>query len=202
VSRTVEIVRTGTANLASVIAAIERQDVRASITAEKEVVKSAQLLVLPGVGAFGAAIAELAANDLIDPLRDRISRGMPTLAICLGLQLFAESSEESPGAEGLSLIEGTVRRFPNTVRVPQLGWNEVQPESGEGIVQKGYAYFANSYRLTDPPRGFRASVTQHAGPFVSAFERGPIVACQFHPELSGAWGASLIARWIAEGSLW
>ncbi len=83
------------------------------------------------------------------------------------------------------------------VRVPQLGWNHVAPQAGCSLLREGYAYFANSFRLAAPPAGFAAAISHHGGPFVAAFERGPVLACQFHPELSGAWGIDLLRRWVA-----
>lgn len=192
----VHVVRTGTANLASVLAALKRAGADPELTHDASQLATASRVVLPGVGAFAAAIDTLRAHRLEDALRSRIEAGHPTLAICLGLQLFAEHSEESPGARGLGLIPGGATRFPSTVRVPQLGWNSVEPDPGSGFVTAGYAYFANSYRLLQAPSGWRAAWTDHGGRFVSAIERGAVLACQFHPELSGAWGAALIHRWL------
>jgi imidazole glycerol phosphate synthase glutamine amidotransferase subunit len=117
------VVRTGTANLASVLAGLARAGAAAEVTEDPAVVESAERLVLPGVGAFGAAMERLSALGLVEPLVRRIDQGRPTLAVCLGLQLLAEESEESPNARGLGRIPLSVRRFPvqPRLRVPQLG---------------------------------------------------------------------------------
>ncbi len=195
----VVVIRTGTANLASVMAALGRCGAQARISAEPRDVDEADRLVLPGVGSFGAAMQTLRAGGLVEPLRRRVAAGRPTLAICLGMQLLAEGSEESLGVSGLGVIRGRARRLPASVRVPQLGWNAVEAEPGCGTLSSGYAYYANSYRLMEPPQGWRVATTDYGGRFVGAIERGAVVACQFHPELSGAWGRGLIERWLAAG---
>ena len=120
--------------------------------------------------------------------------GRPTLAICLGLQLLAVRSEEAPGTTGLGVLATAVTRLPDSVSVPQLGWNLVR---GGELVRDGHAYFANSYRLTQAPEGWRGVWADHGGPLVAALERGPQLLCQFHPELSGGWGHELLGRWLA-----
>ncbi|MCC7381014.1 MAG: imidazole glycerol phosphate synthase subunit HisH [Deltaproteobacteria bacterium] len=198
--REVVVVRTGVANLASVMAALHREDVRVILSHDRDTVERAGAVILPGVGAFRAGMEALAAHGLGDVLRARVEKDRPTLAICLGLQLLAEESEESPGTRGLAIIPGVVRRFPSEVRVPQLGWTRVEvdpPAPGElGLIEPGFAYYANSYRLLIAPPGWRSARSVHGGPFIAALERGRVLACQFHPELSGAWGRALIARWL------
>ncbi len=189
------IVRTGTANLASVQAAFERLGAAARMGTEAAAVRDAVAVVLPGVGAFAAALPALEADGLGEALRERIAAGRPTLAVCLGLQLLAEGSEESPGQSGLGVLRGVARRFPETVRVPQLGWNQVRCEAGDGMLGDGAAYFANSYRLIESTPGWRAAWSDHGGEFIAAIERGAVLACQFHPELSGRWGKALLERW-------
>ncbi len=192
----VVVVTTGTANTASVLAGLSRAGATARLTTDPKDVLSAPRVVLPGVGAFAAAMNRLNLEDLVEPLRERIRSGAPTLTICLGLQLLAKGSEESPGTEGLGVVDCTVTRLPETVRVPQIGWNLVEPDPSCKLLQRGYAYFANSYCIKQRPASFGAALTDHGGPFVAALERGQVVACQFHPELSGQWGLSLLRRWL------
>src|SRR5262249_12073140 len=151
-------------------------------------------------GAFGAAMAELGARRLLAPLRARIGSGGPVLAICLGMQLLFESSEESPRVAGLGVIPGAVRRLPAHARVPHMGWNHVQPIDDRGSLRPGFAYFANSFASLSIPEGWRGATTRHGGTFASAIERGRVLACQFHPELSGRYGGALLQRWIAGAS--
>jgi imidazole glycerol phosphate synthase glutamine amidotransferase subunit len=193
----IAVVDTGVANLASVTAALSRLGAPATRTAAPSDVRTADGVVLPGVGAFATAVARLSDAGLARPLGERISAGRPTLAVCLGLQLLAEGSDESPGVPGLGLVPGTATRFPDAVRVPHLGWNRVGAAPGARLLCDGWAYFANSYRLTEPPPGWSCATAEHGGSFVAGLERGPVLACQFHPELSGAWGEALLGRWLA-----
>ena len=193
----VVVVPTGTANLASVRAALERAGAAPRLASGADDVMGAARLVLPGVGSFGAARASLEAQELTAALRARAADGRPLLAICLGLQLLAEASDESPGVAGLALFPGRVTRFAaEGIRVPQLGWNAVEPDACCRLLARGHAYFANSYRLEAAPEGWHAAWSDHGGRFVAALERGSALACQFHPELSGAWGQALVARWL------
>jgi imidazole glycerol phosphate synthase glutamine amidotransferase subunit len=195
--REVVILRTGTANLASVVAAFERAGRRSVITEDAHAVAEARLLVLPGVGAFGPVARRLAERGLAAPLAERIGNGRPTFAVCLGLQLLAAASEESPGVDGLGVLPATVTRFASGLRVPQLGWNRVSAGDGAALLRTGDAYFANSYKLDQAPEGWIGAFADHGGRFVAALERGPVLACQFHPELSGDWGQALVERWLA-----
>ena len=108
----------------------------------------------------------------------------------------ARIDDESPGVEGLGLIAPPATRFSGPIRVPQMGWNDLRPEPGCRLLTPGAAYFANSYRLTAAPEGWSVAWSDHGGPFVAAMERGEVLACQCHPELSGAWGADLLGRWL------
>lgn len=192
----VAVVTTGTANLASVLAGLRRVDGEPYTTRDPAAVRDADFLVLPGVGALGAAMERLREEGLVDALSERIRAGAPTLAICLGLQILLDGSEESPEVAGLGVVPGRATRFTGDIRVPQLGWNRVEPDGGR-LLEPGYAYFAHSYRLEDAPEGWAAAHTDHGGRYVSALERDGVLACQFHPELSGAWGLGLLRRWLA-----
>jgi len=195
---TVAVVATGTANTASVLAAFRRLGARPFLTHDPGEVERAERLVLPGVGAFAAAMDELERRGLADVLTRRLTSGRATLAICLGLQLLLDGSDESPERPGLGVVAGRAEPFAPApgLRVPQLGWNAVVPDGGQ-LMTPGQAYFANTYRLgSRPPAGWSGATTDHGGPFTSALERGGVLACQFHPELSGAWGMDLLGRWL------
>jgi imidazole glycerol-phosphate synthase subunit HisH len=192
----VVIVPTGTANLASVLAAFRRLGTDPKVAATVAEVERARRVVVPGVGSFGAAMGELSRLGLPGPLRERIAGNRPTLAICVGMQVLATRSEESEGIDGLGTIAERVTRFPETVRVPQLGWNQVSAGAGCEVLADGWAYFANSYRFESVAEGWSAALTEHGGSFVAAVERGNVLACQFHPELSGTWGRELLGRWV------
>ncbi len=195
--RRVAIVQTGVANTASVVAAMRRCGAEPTVTDDTGAIAGATHVVLPGVGAFGAGMACLRATGLDRVLSERIAQGRPTLAVCLGLQLLCRSSEESPGVTGLGVLACDVGEFAPTVRVPQFGWNRVQGGAPGGVIETGYAYFANSFRIASAPPEWTPSTAEHGGRFVAALERGAVVGCQFHPELSGAWGLALVRRWLA-----
>ncbi len=196
----VVIVSTGIANIASVKAGFRRIGAEARVSESVEDIRSAERVMLPGVGAFGAGMKRLEALGLVDALRERIQSDHPTMAICLGLQLLASSSEETPGIEGLGILPNIeVREFSPAVRVPQLGWNLVHASSeGRFVVEDGHAYFANSYRIEHAPGDWSAALAEYDGDFVAAIERGSLLACQFHPELSGPWGLEVMRRWYEE----
>lgn len=194
--REVVVVPTGTANLASVLAALHRLGARLRLAADAAMIEAAERVVLPGVGSFGATMAGLREAGLDRAIADRVRAGEATLAMCVGLQVLFEASDESPGAAGLGAISGRVGRFPDAVRVPQFGWNRITPEPGCRLVEPGYAYFANSFRVLEAP-DCRIATAEHGERFVAALERDGVLACQFHPELSGAYGHDLIARWLA-----
>jgi len=198
-STPVWVIRTGTANLASVLAGLRRAGAEPCVTTDPDEVRTATRLVLPGVGAFGAAMRHLHEASLVDVLREHVLARKPFLAICLGLQLLGTESEESPGVSGLAVVDRSVTRFPAGLVVPQLGWNIVEPEGPCTLIRHGYAYYANSFRMAQPPSGWNVAMSVHGTPFVASIERGAQLACQFHPELSGAFGRSLLERWIAAG---
>ena len=192
----VVIADSGVANLASIVGAFRRLRATAVVTDDPATVRAAARLVLPGVGAFGAGMAALRSRGLDTAIRDVAERGAPILGVCLGMQMLCEASEETPGVAGLGVIAGSCRRLPPHVRIPHLGWNSVTTEPGAWFVTTGVAAFANSYALRESPAGWTPAWATHGDPFVAALERGPILACQFHPELSGAYGAALLERWL------
>jgi imidazole glycerol-phosphate synthase subunit HisH len=193
----VTVIDTEAANLASVLAGLRAVGADPEVCQDPARVAADELVVLPGVGAFGAVAACLQATGCGDAVRARVAGGRPLLAVCLGLQVLCEGSDESPGVDGLGLVPGVLRRFEGPgLRVPQLGWNQVLPQPGSRLLRAGHAYYANSYRLEALPAGWTGATSEHGGSFVAALERGPILACQFHPELSGAWGRALLRRWL------
>lgn len=204
-SRNLVIVTTGTANVCSVEVAFRRLGENPVRTADADGIREADFVVLPGVGAYGAALAEL--SMVAEALQERIVQGSPTLGICLGMQLFGQGSEESPGVTGLGAFEGTFRRLnayrPDGAtepdprfRVPQMGWNSVGASEACRILTSDHFYFAHSYALYEPPPDWSSAMVDHGGVFVAGVERGPVVACQFHPELSGQAGEDLLKRWL------
>lgn len=190
------IVSTGTANVASVCAAFKRLEAPPTFCEDPQQIRDASHVILPGVGTFGAAMAELKRRGFDEPLRERLNARRPTLCVCVGLQVLAKQSEESPGATGLGVLDTEVTAFPTHVRVPQFGWNRVMPEAGAAPIENGYAYFANSFRMTNLPGDWKTASAEHGGSFIAAITSGGVLGCQFHPELSGQWGQALLGRWL------
>lgn len=173
----VVVIATGTANVASVRAAFERAGLAVRVSSSPDRIRRAPRVVLPGVGAFGAAMQTLQATGIDEVLRERVAADQPLLGICLGFQLLTQASEESPSVRGLGIVQGTVRRFARRpdLRVPQFGWNRVAAASGARVLDEaGDAYFANSYRLGEAPPDCQAAWAEHGGPFVAAIERGAL----------------------------
>lgn len=193
----VALVDTGSANLESMRAALRRLDARAVATVDADVVRRVEHLVLPGVGAFGAAVAALRDGGIFEALRDRLLEGRPTLAVCLGMQLLARASEESPGVAGLGVVDAEVVALRRGRPLPHMGWNDVR-----GDLPDGEAYFANSYGIGEGAvealrrDGWSVGLTEHGERFVSLLRRGAVLACQFHPEISGAWGEARLREWL------
>lgn len=196
------VIETGVANIASMLAALERLGARATLTKDAQAIQEAKAVVLPGVGAFGAGMARLHELGLVDAIKARHEQDLSTLCVCLGLQLLSQQSQESPGVEGIGILDTQVVHFTTqTLLIPQLGWNHVQPQEGCALLEPGYAYFANSYHLEQAPTGWSVAYSEHGERFVSAIERGRWLACQFHPELSGKWGLELMRRWLDRANM-
>ena len=153
-------------------------------------------LIVHGRSAFGSAMAGLAEPGLVDGLRTRLASGAPTLAIGTGFQLLFLHSEESPGVEGLGLFEGTLERYGDELPTPQLGWNVAVPEPQSELLEECFAYYANAYAMRRAPREWTAVWSEYDGPFLAGIEKGPVVATQFHPELSGGPGMLLVHNWL------
>jgi glutamine amidotransferase len=192
----VAVLDAGLGNLRSVAKALERVGARVDVTAE--VPERAEALVVPGQGAFGALVARLG------PRRERvvswIAAGRPYLGICLGLQVLFEASEEG-GGQGLGVLPGKVVRFPPSVRVPHIGWNEVRPAGASplfaGVEPGTRFYFCHSY-YPEAPAEVVAATSEHGVTFCCAVSRGALHAVQFHPEKSGEAGLALLSRFVEE----
>ncbi len=192
----VVVVPTGTANLASVRAALMRLGARPRLAEDAAMIEDASHVVLPGVGSFGAAMAGLREAGLDAALAARVTGGRATLAMCVGLQVLFEASDESPEARGLAVLPGRVGRFPESVRVPQFGWNRVDAASPAAACSSPATPTSRTAIACSRRRAAAVATAEHGGRFVAALEQGRVLACQFHPELSGAYGHELIARWL------
>lgn len=191
------IVDYGLGNLASVRNAFRAVGADVQVSSSPEDVARADGLVLPGVGAASAGMERLRQHGLEGPIREAASSSVPVLAICLGMQLLFDRSEEGD-ATCLGLIGGTVRRLRGEIKVPHTGWNEVRVESGNGLFagvsSDPYYYFVHSYVCEPLDPGVVAGTTEYGGTFCSAVQWDSIWGTQFHPERSGTEGLRLIAN--------
>ena len=189
-------------NIKSVEKALQYLGEEAMITRDVEVLMSADKVILPGVGAFGDAMAKLNEYGLVEVIHKIVDKGTPFLGICLGLQLLFDSSEEAPGVKGLGLLPGKIVRFPSDMglKVPQIGWNKLSfPNKGKlfnGLDEGVFVYFVHSYYLqaknmSDVVATCEYGVTVHA-----SVEHNNIYACQFHPEKSSDVGMTILKNFI------
>jgi glutamine amidotransferase len=187
------IVDYGAGNLRSVQKAFEHVGVEAVIGGDRLALESAPALVLPGVGAFGAAMERLEQQGLREPLLARIRAGVPFLGVCLGMQVLLEGSEEDPGVPGLGLVAGQVRALPSTVKVPHIGWNQAEyctcSDLFDGIPDGSAFYFVHGYAAVPRSAGDALCMTDYDGvKFVSGIEVDNVAGVQFHPEKSSTLG--------------
>lgn len=187
-------------NLRSVQKALEHVGCAATISADPAVVAAASKVILPGVGAFGDAMAELRRRELVDPLREFIASGRPFLGICLGLQLLFDVSHEGGRHEGLGALRGEVRRFdlPHEYKVPHMGWNQVQyrrrPPIFADVPDESYFYFVHSYYVVPEDESLVAGEARYGDPFCAMIWRDNLFATQFHPEKSQKLGLAVLRR--------
>lgn len=188
-------------NIKSVEKALISLGESAVITRDKEVILKADKVILPGVGAFGDAMAKIKGYGLEEVIHEVIQKGTPFLGICLGLQLLFESSEESPGVRGLGILKGKIVRIPDKgLKVPQIGWNSLKfPNEGrlfKGIEEDSYVYFVHSYYLQAEEPQIVAATTDYATCIHASVEKGNVFACQFHPEKSSDVGLQILRNFI------
>lgn len=201
---TVVVVDFGMGNLASVQRAFEECGAPVEVTPDPARLAKASHLVLPGVGAFGDAMGRLAAGGWIEPIRQAAADGVPTLGICLGMQLLADQGEENGQHEGLGLVPGRVRRLQplRGERVPHVGWNEVAQQRPyplfDGIPDRADFYFVHSYHFDAAPGAEVAACTPYCGEFVAVVRCGNVWGTQFHPEKSSRLGLRLLRNFLGE----
>jgi glutamine amidotransferase len=207
----VAIVDFGLGNLFSVERACEHVGVPAAITDDPDVVRRASGLVLPGVGAFGDAMAVLRSRGLDAAVLDRVQAGVPVLGVCLGMQLLLRESEEFGRHTGLGVLDGVARPLRHApgadpgIRVPHIGWSAVDPSWAwhstplADVAPGSHFYFVHSYFADLADAGAAASWTTYGGVrFCSSVQVGSVFACQFHPERSGPVGLSIYRRAFAD----
>lgn len=189
-------------NIKSVEKALVTLGEAAVITRDKEKIVSADKVVLPGVGAFGDAMQKLRGYGLENIIKEVIAQKTPFLGICLGLQLLFESSEETPGVEGLGILKGKIVKIPDDtgLKVPQIGWNSLKfPNEGRlfrGIAEDSCVYFVHSYYLQAEEEKIVTATTEYAAHIHASVEKDNVFACQFHPEKSSDVGLQILKNFV------
>jgi imidazole glycerol-phosphate synthase subunit HisH len=197
----IAVVDYGRGNLGSVEQAFRRLGMAALVTQDPRVVTDAEAVVLPGDGAFHDAMSTLLALGLLEPLRDVLAAERPFLGICLGYQLLFTESEEFGHGKGLDVVRGAVRRFPPGLKIPHMGWNEVEHRGDwalfDGIPSGAHFYFVHSYYPETDETALHVATCTYGVTFPAALGRGTLFATQFHPEKSQRWGQRLLDNFAA-----
>ncbi len=173
------------------------------ITRDREKILCAEKVILPGVGAFGDAMEKLRGYQLEEVIKEVIAKKTPFMGICLGLQLLFESSEETPGVQGLGILKGKVIKIPDDtgLKVPQIGWNSLKfPNRGRlfaGVAEESYVYFVHSYYLQAEEPEIVTAATEYVVPIHASVEKDNVFACQFHPEKSSDVGLQILKNFVA-----
>jgi glutamine amidotransferase len=185
-------------NLKSVEKALLHLGEETVVTRKRDTLLAADKVILPGVGSFGDAMGKLKEYGLDQVIREVVDAGTPFLGICLGLQLLFESSEETPGVEGLGILKGKILRIPDHegLKIPHMGWNSLELKNNgrlfEGLPKQPYVYFVHSYYLkAEEPEIVKAS-TWYSTEIHASVEKGNVFACQFHPEKSSDLGLQIL----------
>ena len=185
-------------NIKSVEKALLALGQEVEVTSDREKILSADKVILPGVGAFGDAMANLRESGLDEVIREVVKKEIPFLGICLGLQLLFESSEETPGVEGLGILKGRILRIPPSpgLKIPHMGWNSLHLQNNgrlfKGIPEDTYVYFVHSYYLQAEEPEIVKAVTDYSTTIHASVEKDNVFACQFHPEKSSRYGLKIL----------
>ncbi len=201
-AETIALIDFGAGNLHSVHSALKAAGaLGVTVTADPELVAKADRIILPGVGAFGACRDALfGIEGMIETLEKKVlGDGTPFLGICVGMQLMAEYGVEHGTHDGLSWVAGSVEKMDaaNGLKIPHMGWNEVEPTAAHDLIEAGEAYFLHSYQFkcNQTPSSVCAT-TDHGGKVVAAIQTGTAIGVQFHPEKSQAYGLGFLQRFL------
>ncbi len=199
----IAIIDYGAGNLQSVKKALDFIGAENIITDDPQKIKSADKVLLPGVGSFGDAMDSMAKSGLVETVKECALSGKPFLGICLGLQLLFEESEESPGVKGLGIFKGKIKKFSSDMglKIPHIGWNSLSIKQNDtlfkDIPENSYVYFVHSYYLHAEDESDIATVTNYGIDFHSAVGKNNVFATQFHPEKSGDVGLQILRNFAS-----
>lgn len=189
-------------NLRSVEKAINYVGEQTIITSDRDIITSADKVILPGVGSFGDAMDKLKNHNLINTIYDVVDKQIPFLGICLGLQLLFEESEETPNVSGLGILKGKIKKIPanNNIKIPHMGWNSLDIKKDaklfKNMSQKEYVYFVHSYYLQADDEDIVAATTEYGTHIHASIESNNVFACQFHPEKSSNVGLQILKNFV------
>src|SRR5947209_10047078 len=193
----IAIVDYGAGNISSVKKALEHLGVKAQVTADPQLIEAAEKIVMPGVGHF--CRCDVLNEILRESILESISRGVPFLGICVGMQWLFQGSTEAPETCGANLFAGQCSRFPAEVKSPHVGWNRISVRNGSrllrGVENGAFVYYTHSYRA--PMVEQTSASTEYGGSFSAAVENGNVFGVQFHPEKSGQAGLKILENFCA-----
>lgn len=200
----IAVIDYGVGNLFSVEKAVAALGADVQVTSDKDIIESADKIILPGVGAFGDCMKNLEATGLIPTIKQLVADDRPMLGICVGLQILFDGSEESPGAKGLGLIPGMVKKINAPgLKIPHMGWNSLsvrnpreQRDLFHGLQEHPYVYFVHSYHAVPDDPSVITSTTEYGEQLTASVAVGNLQATQFHPEKSGDVGLSILKNFI------
>ena len=198
----IAIIDYGAGNLHSVQNALKYLGAENFVSDDSEKILSADKVILPGVGAFGDAMAALKEKKLTDTVKTAVEMGKPILGICLGMQLFFDESEESPGVSGLGILKGKFKKIPKAsdIKIPHMGWNSLEMPKPSCILKdigdEPYVYFVHSYYLEPENKEDVSAYTTYGQKIAVAAEKDNIFLTQFHPEKSGDIGLKILKNFI------
>ncbi|MDO4339387.1 MAG: imidazole glycerol phosphate synthase subunit HisH [Eubacteriales bacterium] len=190
-------------NIKSVEKALQYLGEQTTVTRDAETLLHADKVILPGVGSFGEAMDNLHKYGLVSVIHEIIKKDTPFLGICLGLQLLFESSEESPGVEGLGALKGKIVKIPPSpgLKIPHMGWNSLHLQNEgrlfKGIPEGTHVYFVHSYYLQAEDPAIVKAVTDYSTTIHASVEKGNVFACQFHPEKSSSFGLQILKNFAS-----
>ena len=195
----IAIIDYGMGNLHSAAKALEKVGALVTVTRDPELVRQADKVILPGVGAFGDCMKNLNERGLAPVIHEVIAAGKPFLGICVGLQMLFEGSEEDHGVAGLGIFKGMVRKIAAPgLKIPHMGWNNLEYRTSsslfQGLPPAAYVYFVHSYHAVPTDESCITAVTDYGGQVTAAVGRGLVQAVQFHPEKSSAVGLKILAN--------
>ena len=195
----IAIIDYGMGNLHSAAKALEKVGAQVTVTRDPELVRQADKVILPGVGAFGDCMKNLNERGLAPVIHEVIAAGKPFLGICVGLQMLFEGSEEDPGIAGLGIFKGLVRKITAPgLKIPHMGWNNLEYRTSsslfQGLPPAAYVYFVHSFHAVPTDESCITAVTDYGGQVTAAVGRGLVQAVQFHPEKSSAVGLKILAN--------